>query len=113
MGVIERLQKRRKYPVTVAGEEIWIRAMTQDESKRAMEFANEEESFGLLIGFGLLNESGDPIFTVDSGEADVDFGRRVLDATDFPTDTRAELAEKILRLTKGPTKEQLEKVKNG
>lgn len=113
MGIIERLRKRRKYPVTIAREEIWIRAMTQDEFKRAMALQGDEESYGMAIGFGLLDEDGEsPLFVQESGETDVDFGARVLEATGFPTDTRAELATKILKLSNGPTKTQAEKLKN-
>ena len=113
MSVIERLQKRRKYAATVAGEKVWIRAMTQDEFRRAVELQGDEESYGMAIGFGLLDEDGEsPLFVQSSGEADVDFGARVLFETGFPTDTRAELATKILKLSQGPTAAQAEKLKN-
>lgn len=112
MNVIERLRKRRKYQASIASEDVWIRAMTQDEFKRAMDLQGDEESYGMAIGFGLLDDSGEsPLFVQAVGESDIDFGARVLEETGFPTDTRAELALKILQLSKGPTASQAEKLK--
>jgi hypothetical protein len=112
MGVLDRLRKRRKYPVEIAGEEVFIRAMSQDEFSRSMALQGEEESYGMAIGFGLLDEGGEsPLFVQQEGEGDKEFGRRVLDETGFPTDTRAELSEKILKLSLPPTAAQRDKLK--
>ena len=109
MSVIQRLQKRRFYPVTIDGETVHIRAMLQSEQREVLAVKDDTESVGFVIGVGLVNEDRTPVFVRSSGESVVDFGKRVLDELDWPTDTRSELVDKILRLSNGPPVASIEK----
>lgn len=102
MSVIERLRKRRFYPITIDGETVHVRALLSSELKELLTFKDEEESFGFAVGSSLLNEDGSTAFTRSSDESAKEFGARVLTTLDLPTDTRAELSAKIVALSQGP-----------
>lgn len=102
MSVFDRLRKRRFYPIEIMGEVIHIRAMLDSELKTVSEFQMEDESIGYAIGCALLNEDQTPAFVQQPGETAKDFGARVLVELDLPSDTKAELPDKILKLSKGP-----------
>lgn len=102
MSVIERLRKRRFYPIEIMGETIHIRAMLDSELKQVSEFQSEDESIGYAIGCALLNEDQSPAFAQQPEETAKEFGARVLRELDLPSDTKAELPDKILRLSRGP-----------
>lgn len=103
MSVIDRLRKRRAYPVSIDGETIKIRAMLESELKLASEFRDDDESIGYAIGCAVLNDDGSQVFTSNM-ETPKEFGARVLLALDLPSDTKAELTSKILKLSQGPLK---------
>lgn len=104
MSVIDRLRKRRKYPVIIDGETINIRALLDSEIDTVSEFQNDDESIGFAIGYGVLNDDGTMAFTPHDGESPKQFGGRVLAELDMPSDTKAEISEKIMKLSKGPLK---------
>jgi len=103
VSVIERLRKRRSYPVEIDGETIKIRALLESELKAVAEFRDDDESIGYAIGCAILNEDGSQLFTLDM-ETPKEFGARVLLCLDLPSDTKAELTTKILKLSQGPLK---------
>lgn len=110
MSVVQKLRKRRAYPVAIAGETVMIRSLLNSEFDAIMEFRDENESIGAAIGYGLLNDDESPAFTLATGENAKTFGARVLTELDVPLDTRKELSDKILKLTvEGPSVEKLEK----
>lgn len=112
VSVIDKLQKRRLYPVTIAGETVHVQALRHKEFARVLgDLQADDAAFGFTIGHGLLNDDGSTVFSQGAEESDKDFGDRVIDSLNLPTDTRAELTETILRLSKGPTPEGLEKLK--
>ncbi len=102
MSVIDRLRKRRFYPVEIMGEVIHIRALLDSELKIVAEFQNEDESIGYVIGHSVLNEDQSPAFTQAAEVTPKQFGARVLAEIDLPSDTKAELTSKILKLSNGP-----------
>jgi hypothetical protein len=104
MSVIDKLRKRRKYPIEIDGETINIRALRDSEIDTVTEFQNDDESIGFAIGYGVLNDDGTPAFSPLDGESPKEFGGRVLDEIDMPSDTKAEISEKIMKLSKGPLK---------
>ena len=110
-SVIERLQKRRRYPIEIDGETVFIRSLKQAERDACEQFKNEESSLGYAIGIALMADNGEPMFTQSADEPAIDFGDRVLTTLDMADDTRSQLVNAILKLSNGPTAEQLEALK--
>lgn len=110
LSVVEKLRRRRRYPVEIDGETVHVRAVTDSEKRTVMPFRDEEESFGYLIGKCLLNDDGSAVCEQQSDEDAKAFGARVLAELDLPTDTQAQLATTILKLAAGPTPEQLKAI---
>ena len=108
-SVVERLRKRRFYPVPINGETVHVRALLQSELAESKPFQNEESSFGFVIGCGLLNEDGTPVCTRNADESAQAFGERVLAELNLPNDTRTELSLAIIKLAKPPSHESLVK----
>jgi hypothetical protein len=102
MSVIDRLRKRRFYPVEIDGEKIHIRAMLDSELKAVSDFRDQDESVGYAFGCSLVNEDSTAVFTRLTDESPQQFGARVLAEIDLPSDTKAELTSKILKLSNGP-----------
>lgn len=102
MSVIDRLRKRRFYPFEILGEVIHLRALLDSELKTVSEFRNEDESIGFAVGCALINEDQSPVFMKSADESPKQFGARVLTEIDLPSDTKAELTSKILKLSNGP-----------
>lgn len=102
MSVIDKLRKRRFYPVAIDGETVHIRALLDSELKTVTEFQNEDESVGFAIGKSVLNEDSSAAFVQLADESPKQFGQRVLTEIDLPSDTKAELTSKILKLSNGP-----------
>jgi hypothetical protein len=102
MSVIDRLRKRRFYPVTIDGETIHIRALLDSELRLVEPFRFEDASIGFAIGCSLLNEDKSPAFVMEETESPQQFGHRVLNTLDLPQDTKAEVRDKIVKLSEGP-----------
>jgi|TARA_R110002110_G_scaffold394788_1_gene609048 hypothetical protein len=95
----------------IDGETIYIRAFTKAERKEFKPLANEEESYGYVMGCGLVNQDGSCLFPRDEGEDAKAFAQRVEDAADLPDDTRAQICTAIVKLSEGPTIDQLKALK--
>lgn len=104
MSVIDRLRKRRFYPIDIEGETIHIRALLDSELQAVVEFRDNDESVGFAIGCALLNEDKSAAFVLSADETSKQFGARVLKELDLPSDTKAEITGKILKLSNGPLK---------
>ncbi len=109
-SVVERLRKRRCFPLVIDGETVHIRSLTESEKRIVMDFKDCEQSFGYAIGMGLVNDDRTQVFMMSPDETAIQFGERVLVEADLPTDTRTQLATSILKLTNGPTAEQLKAI---
>lgn len=106
-SVAERLQKRRFYPVPIDGETVHVRALVESECTELKPFRNDDESFGYVIGCGLLNDDKSQAFVRLPAEDPKVFGARVLAELDLPNDTRADLVVAILKLAQPPSRESL------
>ena len=104
--MIEKLRKRRFYPVTIGDATVHLRGLLYSEHETAEEFGEAAESWGYAIGCCLMHDDGTEWFTrmVDVKETASDFGARVLRELDLPDDTRAELIAAIVKLSQGPPK---------
>lgn len=103
-GVIDKLRKRRFYPVTIGGETVHIRGMVFAEHKEVESFGDSAESWGYAIGCCLLNEDGTLVVSRQADESAKDFGARVLAELNLSDDTRGELIASIVKLSNGPPK---------
>lgn len=110
-SIIERLRRRRNYPIDIAGENIFIRSLTKFERDACEGFRDDEASIGYAIGIALVSEHGAPVIEMRDGETAQDFGSRVLTELQLPDDTRSQLIAAILKLSNGPTAEQLAALK--
>ena len=108
-SVFDKIRKRRKWPVEIDGETVYVRALLESEHREVKPFENESESYGYAIGCCLLNDDGSQAIIRAPGEAAKEFGARVLSKLDLPTDTRAELCERIVKLATGPPLEVIAK----
>lgn len=102
MSVIDKLRKRRFYPVVIDGETVHIRALLDSELRTVTDFQNDDASVGFAIGKAVVAEDASAVFTQLTDETPQEFGRRVLTEVDLPSDTKAELTSKILKLSNGP-----------
>lgn len=109
-SVIDRINKRAKYPAKINGETIYLRSMKRSERLAVMQFKDDEESFGFAIGVGLLNDDGTQAIERNAGESDKEFGKRVLETLDLSDDVRSQLVTQILKLSNGPTPEQMKAI---
>lgn len=108
-AVIDKVRKRRRWPIELDGETVYIRAMIESEHREVKDFDSDVESYGFAIGCCLLNDDGSAAISRQSGESARDFGARVLRELDLPVDTRAQLCERIVKLATGPPVETLAK----
>lgn len=99
MSVTKRLQNRAGYLCTVGGESVMLRGIRQSELDRALAIKDLDESNGLVIGFGLLEDDKSQAYTPNDGESDTDFGGRVLKSLDLTPGMQKHLIEKIGELT--------------
>lgn len=112
MSVIERLRKRRFYPIQLDGETIHIRSLLTSELQSISVIAkgNDDAAIGFAFGCSVLNPDGSQVFVRSATESDQEFGARILAELDLPLDTKAELTGKIMKLSQGPIdQEQLKK----
>tara|TARA_R110000822_G_scaffold66972_3_gene163418 strand:+ start:419 stop:763 length:345 start_codon:yes stop_codon:yes gene_type:complete len=110
-SVIERLQRRRHYPIDIDGDDVFVRSLTKAERGLCEPFRDDEASIGYAIGVALVSEYGAPVFTATADESPLAFGNRVLDELQLPDDTRSQLVTAILKLSNGPTADQLASLK--
>lgn len=108
-GVIDKVRKRRRWPIELDGETVYVRALLESEHREVKDFETDVESYGFAIGCCLLNDDGTAVIYRNAGESAKEFGARVLLELDMPVDTRAQLCERIVKLATGPPVETLAK----
>ena len=110
-SVIERLRKRRYYPVQIGAETVHVRALTIPEIKAAAEIDATDPlaAVGYMIGCAVVDESGGPAVPKNDGESNIDYGNRVLTTLDLPQDTLMELQAGIEKAGKVPAAKAIEK----
>jgi len=103
-SVIDRIKKRAFYPVKlVNGETVHVRGVKHKLLAEAKTFSDDEESVGYLLGFGLVEDSGELAFSRSSEESPKEFGARVLDAlSEMGPDVRDQIVETIFKVSYKP-----------
>lgn len=119
-SIIQRLQRRRCYPVKIDGEDYHVRAMTIRELEILGALPGECAA-GWAIGCALVNSDRSAIFTLGTvtdptnpaearPETNEEFARRVQDnLVDIPNDSMHELTAAIGKLNRVPDQETLQK----
>jgi hypothetical protein len=105
-SVIDRVRKRRKCPVQIGDETVYVRGMTWAEWELIQPVKEEAWSNGIAIGWCLLEDDGKPVFTREPTEDLETFGKRVLADLDMEIGTGLYLSAKIMRATQEPPDEK-------
>lgn len=101
--VLNRLKKKRGYPVVIDEETFYVRSLTIGEFKRLGEIQDDQRT-GFTIGCALCSDDkGEPEIPQKDGEADSAWAERVLEElADVPSETIRALAEGVASLSKTP-----------
>lgn len=107
--VLDRLRKRRCYPVPEAGEGIFVRSLTRGELIRLARIEGDAKT-DFVLGCVLVTETGAPVLPLLDGEGDAEFCERVKAAfLDVDTETVSQITQAVGRLGKVPPPETLRK----
>lgn len=107
--VLDRLRKRRCYPVPEAGEGIFVRSLTRGELIRLARIEGDAKT-DFVLGCVLVTEAGAPVLPPLEGESDADFCERVKTAfLDVDTETVSQITQAVGRIGKVPPPETLRK----
>lgn len=109
MSVIERLRKRRCHEVEIDGESVKVTCITTGLIQQLRSSDDGMWTSGAVIGCGLLDDSGQRIFTQTEGESLEQFGDRVLLELDMPLPTVKLLVEAIQLVSREGNAESLRK----
>lgn len=109
-AVLDRLKKKRGYPVQIEGEEFFVRSLTIGELRR-LEKVPTESKTGFLVGCALCDDAnGGQSFPKEGEEADEVWSARVSDLiADVPTETIRALSEGVASISKTPRLEAVAK----
>lgn len=109
-GVLDRLKKKRGYPVDIDGETYYVRSLTVGELKR-LEAVPPAQKTGFVVGCALCTEaSGIAEFPQSDSESDVDWSNRVMEAiSEVPTETIRALSDGVANISKTPKVETVAK----
>lgn len=108
-SLLERLNKRRFYPVKVAGETVHIRLLTDAESREIASLKDELQN-AYALGLSLCESEKEPAFPRGVGETPEAYAIRMADLLkDMPQDNVRELQEAYTRLAKVPSLDNLAK----
>lgn len=107
--VLNRIKKRRCYPVEVGGGTVHVRSLTRGELDR-MTALEKDAKTDFVLGCVLVSSAGEPEFVPEEGESDVDFAKRIKAAVlDVDTETIAAITEAVGKIGKVTATEALEK----
>lgn len=108
-SVLQRLRKRRAYPVAIGDDTVYVRALTTAEVDALLTFEGPTQ-IAFTLGCALVNDAGEPEFPRQSGESFADFAKRVLpEFADLPQDVLSVLSQGIDRVSKPANSEALKK----
>jgi len=108
-GVIEKIRKRIKYPVTLPnGETIHIRPMNFGEQFR-LEGLKGNARLGFVVGCVLLEEDGTNLFEKKPDENDAAFAARVASECEIDVPAFFAIKAAIDKLEKVPDAKVIEK----
>ncbi len=96
--LIERIQKRKKWPVKLGEDTIYIRALVKREQREAQEVSDPILRGYFIFGCILLEDDGSMTFTRAAGESPTDFAARVGEVMDsVPEDSQAAIANALTK----------------
>ena len=109
-GVLDRLKKKRGYPVEIDGDTYYVRSLTIGELKRLAD-APAEQKTGFVLGCALCSDSsGVAEFLKLDGESDTAWADRVMsEIADVPTETIRALSSGVANISKTPRVEVVAK----
>lgn len=105
-NVLERLRKKRAFPVMIDGQEFHVRTPTIGELRR-LDAMTADNRTGFLVGCTLCSDaSGVQEIPKQADEEDAKWAERVLDAlADVPTETIRALSDGVAKISQTPTLE--------
>jgi hypothetical protein len=107
LSTLDKIKKRRAFPVTIGDETVSIRAMSKADIKRLSDLTDAPDEF--ILGLVLLDDVGNPAFAPNEGESDRAFAERVAAETvDVPHITKKEIYAAVRKVS-GYIVEELEK----
>lgn len=109
MSMIDRLKKRRCYPVQIGEDTVYLRSMTLGEMDRTEKLPYDDRT-GFVLACSLIQQDGTPEFSAITGETDAELSGRVIAAmSDVPDDNLRAIADAIQKLRHTPTVESIAK----
>jgi len=109
-SLVERIQRRRFYPVPVAGETFHVRALSIADRRRMDAIEDILDKSFFALGRGLCNGDGSEAFPRRPEEGDLDYARRMAnELAEIPTDTFSELCAAINKIGIAPREEVIAK----
>lgn len=110
MSVIQRVQKRRKYPITVDGDTIYLRTLSYEDAELIDTITEPVDKLFYAVGQAMIEDSGEPAFPPIAGETPSEFAARAKAALKgMGQDTLKEISEAITKITKAPSTEAIVK----
>ena len=108
--VLNRLKKKRAYPVTIDGDTFHVRPLTIGELMR-LDVIERDQKTGFLLGCALCRDSsGEQEIPQNENESDADWSKRVLQLiADVPTETVRALSEGVATVGRTPNIEAVAK----
>lgn len=98
MSMLDKIKKRRVFPVQIGDETVYVSAMTKADIARLQKSENAVAEF--ILGLCLVDEKGNPEFTLNEGESDTDFAKRIADLTeDVPEVTKTDLYRAVRKVS--------------
>lgn len=108
-SVLQRLRKRRAYPVSIGEDTVYVRALTTAEVEALVKLEGSTQ-IAFTLGCALVNDAGEPEFPRQSGESFEAFANRVLpEFADLPQDVLTVLSQGIDKVSKPANAEALKK----
>ncbi len=100
---LNKLRKKRGFPVEIDGDTFHVRSLTLGELRR-VETLKPADKTGFVIGCTLCTgDGGEPEFPKQDGEDDSAWAQRVVDElADVPTETIRTLSDRVASLGKVP-----------
>jgi hypothetical protein len=102
MSMIERLKKRRCYPVPIGEDKVYCRALTIGELK-TIDTLSTELGLAFAIGCALVDDAGQPAIARQPTETHEAFAKRALEClTDVTADSLNAIQQAIKKLNDAP-----------
>lgn len=108
-SVLQRLRKRRAYPVAIGEDTIHVRALTLGEGETLDRFEGAEK-VAFAFGCALVNDAGEPEFPRLPNEGNEAFAKRLVpEFADIPQDVLNAISKGIEKVSTPPNGEALKK----